>query len=113
MAILWRILISIVAGCVFYAGLLFIIFRLIIASAMSPIVFRILLWNVILFGFWGRGAPVGSGPDGSPIYDASAGLLGFSWESILTGFVIYPMVIFCGLLIARRRQAGRVIVGRV
>jgi hypothetical protein len=95
MAIVFRVLISIVAGVTFYALLLFAAFRFI--SLWPPRVVSVLLWNASLFQSWGRGEPVGYMPDGAPVYDGMIGVLGQTWESILTGFVIYPILFFIGL----------------
>jgi len=100
MRILGRILVSIVGGVLFYASLLFVVFRFWLGLTIS----KILLWNVVLFGFLGRGEPIGHTPDGSPIYDGAGTYLGFSPESIFTGFVIYPVVFFlCLTLLSRIR----------
>lgn len=90
MAIIWRIIAALIFGSAFYAGLLFTVFRFALPLAIK----KILVWNIIVFRFVGRGDPVDYMPNGSPIYDGSSGYLGFSVESILTGFIIYPVFIF-------------------
>ena len=52
------------------------------------------LWNVTVFGFLGRGEPVGYMPNGAPIYNGSVGFLGISYATIFTGFLIYPVLAF-------------------
>ena len=90
MKIIWRIIGALVFGSVFYVGLLFTVFRF----ALPFLITKVLLWNLIVFNFLGRGAPVGYMPTGEPIYDGATGYGGFSVESILTGFIIYPILVF-------------------
>jgi hypothetical protein len=100
MKIVSRILVSLILGSFLYVVILFGVFRL----HMPISVTKILLWNVVLFGFLGRGEPVGYMPDGAPIYDGSVGFLGMSWESIFTGFIIYPFIFFVALTILRSHR---------
>lgn len=95
MNVIWRIVGALFIGILFYAVLLIIVIRF----ALPLAVLKILIWNIIIFGFWGRGEPVGFMPNGAPIYDGTVGFLGFSTESILTGFFIYPILFFIGLSI--------------
>ena len=97
MAILFRILLSLVIGSGFYAFLLFMVFRF----RLPRVVKAVLMWNINLFSFLGRGDPIGYMPNGAPIYDGSVGLLGMTTESILTGFIIYPAWVFIWLSVFR------------
>lgn len=101
MKIIWRIIGALVFGIAFYLGLLFMVFRF----APSAMITKVLLWNLILFNFLGRGAPVGYMPTGEPIYDGAIGFGGFSVESILTGFIIYPVLVF--LILTRVNRLRR------
>jgi hypothetical protein len=97
MKLILRALISLICGSGFYCALLFSVFRFHPPGWIS----RTLIWNVIIFSFLGRGEPIGYMPDGAPIYDGSVGFLGFTDESILTGFVIYPVLTFAIISILR------------
>ena len=102
MRIIWRGLVSLIYGGILYSALLFAIFRF-----HPPFwVTRMMSWNVIVFSFLGRGEPIGYMPNGAPVYDGSVGFLGVSYASILTGFVIYPILIFILISVLgwRRRQ---------
>jgi len=85
-----RILISIFTGVGFYVALVITVLRPYVPFATK----KILLWNVVLLNSIGRPAPLYYFPDGTPIYDGSFGLMGYSWSSVLSGFVIYPLLIF-------------------
>src|SRR6476619_1411481 len=93
MKIVLRAIISILVGCGAYVVLLVSVFRF-----HPPVwISRGLLWNVSLFSFVGRGEPIGRMPNGEPVYDGAAGIAGHSYESILTGFVIYPLIVFVAI----------------
>ena len=90
-------------GSFYYALLLFVSFRFLIPVSIA----QILLWNLRVFSFLGRGGPVGNMPDGSPIYDWATGLFGISWANISLGFLIYPILFFAILTIWNRFREGK------
>lgn len=98
MPIIWRVFGTMIFGSAFYAALLFTVFRF----ALPLVVTKVLVWNIIAFNFLGRGSPVGYLSNGDPIYDGDSTYGGFSLASILTGFIIYPVLIFLVLMIVRK-----------
>jgi hypothetical protein len=90
MHVVLRAIAALVLGAIFYGAVLFSVFRFTFPLAIT----RVLIWNISLFSFWGRGQPVGYMPNGEPVYDGSLTYGGYSLASISTGFVIYPILIF-------------------
>lgn len=89
MSALNKFLVSMVVGFAVYASILY--------SALSftlPIwLKKAFLWNVMAFSFLGQPPPPAVMPNGHPVA-ASSGLGGFSFPSIFTGFIIYPVIVF-------------------
>ena len=67
-----RIFVSIAAGDILYALILAITLRFPAVFVKAPM----LVWNLRLFSFLGRGEAVGRMPNGEPIYDGMEGFLG-------------------------------------
>jgi len=93
MKLLRRLIVSVLIGDCLYAAILFVAFRFPSIVTRAPF----LLWNLRAFAFLGRGAPIGYSPSGEPIYNGTEGILFTSWENVLLGFLLYPLIIF-GLL---------------
>jgi hypothetical protein len=105
MKLIWRALISLICGGGFYCVLIFSVFRF----QPPRWIAQLLLWNIMLFQSFGRGEPIGYMPDGAPVYDGTVGFAGLPYESIFTGFVIYPILVFVliSILGAKRRELDR------
>lgn len=106
MSAIRKVLISIVFGIIFYAVLVVTCLRPFVPFALK----KVFLWNIILLNSVGRQKPLWYLPDGTPVYDGNFGVMGFSWQSVLSGFVIYPILIFIGIsifekLLRRLRKA--------
>jgi len=106
MAMVLKILISIFVGCGFYITLVINVLRPYVPFATK----KFLLWNVILLNSIGRQAPRYYLPDGTPVYDGNFGIMGYSWLSVLSGFVIYPIIIFVLISVIGRLIANQKVV---
>ena len=75
----------------------FVLYALMLYSALTftfPLwLKKVFLWNVTAFSFLGQPAPAVMMPNGHPAA-TSTGLGGFSFASIFTGFIIYPVIVF-------------------
>ena len=47
-----------------------------------------------MFASFDRGNPVGYLANGEPVYDGAVGILGYSYASIASGFIVYPILFF-------------------
>lgn len=91
-----RILLSIFAGWLIAGALIFIAF-----IAASKKIAMILLWNVGLFvALAGNGPLLGYDAQGNPMYEGTPVHFVFGLLGILSGFLIYPMIVFVILSVA-------------
>ncbi len=93
-----RILLSITTGWL-VAGILI----LIAFSLGSKKIAAILLWNVGLFMILaGNGPLLGYDAQGNPMYEGTPVHLFFGFLGLLSGFLIYPLIVFLILSIANK-----------
>ena len=96
-----RILISIALG-----SLLTVILLILGGNVQNAQISSILLWNAhVVAGMAGQGPSLGNDAHGSPMHEGSPVIV-FLWIfGILSGFVIYPVLIFIALTVWNRKKS--------
>jgi len=98
MQVLRKVVVSVLAGALFYGVLLSAVLKYRPSTAAANLV----LWNVTACNMLSNGAP---DDDSAPIYDGKGGFPGATWPGLLSGLLIYPVVFFA--LFTLRGRAGK------